>query len=186
MMIVGNFKAQDGIDLAQKIADVLGFKSNKYEEAIKSKVAKIEPGQVIEWNSKHVTSNQGESEDESMSGEEAGEDEQSEIDGSEDEEGNGENNSLISVYFQSEYPGNFEELNTIELLESLLEDEFFDVLRTKEQLGYYVSCSQRNTRGIPGLLFTIESSKYTLDVVEPKIFKFIEDYFNEKLTEKVY
>jgi secreted Zn-dependent insulinase-like peptidase len=72
------------------------------------------------------------------------------------------------------------------LIESLLEDEFFDVLRTKEQLGYYVSCSQRNTRGIPGLLFTIESSKYTLDVVEPKIFKFIEDYFYEKLTEKVY
>ena len=72
------------------------------------------------------------------------------------------------------------------MIESLLEDEFFDALRTKEQLGYYVSCSQRNTRGIPGLLFTIESSKYTLDVVEPKIFKFIEDYFYNKLTEKVY
>jgi hypothetical protein len=41
-------------------------------------------------------------------GGEAGEDEQSEIDGSQEEgEGNGENNSMISIYFQSEFPGNF-------------------------------------------------------------------------------
>jgi secreted Zn-dependent insulinase-like peptidase len=120
-------------------------------------------------------------------GEEGGEDELSDIDGSQEEdEGDKENNSLISIYYQSEHPGNFEELNTIELIESLLEDEFFDSLRTKDQLGYYVSCSQRNTRGLPGLLFTIESSKYTLDVVEPKIYKFIKDFFEEKLNEKLY
>ena len=111
----------------------------------------------------------------------------SEMDGSDEEEkGNGENNSVIQVYFQSDQPGNFEELNTIELIESILEDEFFDDLRTKQQLGYYVSCSQRNTRGIPGLLFTVESSKFTLDVVEPKIYAFIQEFFETKLTEKFY
>ena len=73
-----------------------------------------------------------------MSNEEAGEDEQNEMkneegeDQDDDEEGDGENNSVISIYFQSGEVGDFTETLTIELLESILEDEFFDSLRTKD------------------------------------------------------
>jgi nardilysin len=123
-----------------------------------------------------------------MEGEEAGEDEQDEMDDGEDdedEEGSGENNSVISIYFQSALIGDFTETLTIELLESILEDEFFDSLRTKDQLGYYVACSQRSTRGVPGLLFTIESSKYTPNDCEEKIMAFIENFF-KTMTEESY
>ena len=93
---------------------------------------------------------------------------------------------MISIYFQSNVVGDFSETLVIELLESILEDEFFDSLRTKDQLGYYVACSQRNTRGVPGLLFTIESSKYTPNHCEEKIMAFIETFYKEKLTEASY
>ena len=98
-----------------------------------------------------------------MDGEEAGEDEQDDMDVGEDDENQeeSENNSVISIYFQSGVVGDFIETLTLELIEAILEDEFFDSLRTKDQLGYYVACSQRSTRGVPGLLFTIESSKFT-------------------------
>ena len=92
---------------------------------------------------------------------------------------------MISIYFQSALIGDFTETLTIELLESILEDEFFDSLRTKDQLGYYVACSQRSTRGVPGLLFTIESSKYTPNDCEEKIMAFIENFF-KTMTEESY
>ena len=99
MLIVGNFKEQDALTLSLDISSILGLTSNTLPE-ICSKVARIEPGQVIEWNSKHITSNQPDSENEDMSaGEEGGEDEISEIDESDEEKGNGENNSVIQVYY---------------------------------------------------------------------------------------
>lgn len=49
----------------------------------------------------------------------------------------------------------------IQVLEAILEENMFDALRNKQQLGYYVSASQRYIRGVSGLLFTIESSVYT-------------------------
>ena len=55
MLIVGNFKEQDALTLSLDISSILGLTSNTLPE-ICSKVARIEPGQVIEWNSKHITS----------------------------------------------------------------------------------------------------------------------------------
>ncbi len=46
-------------------------------------------------------------------------------------------------------------------------------MRNKEQLGYYVSVSRRFTRGILGLLFTIESAKYDPLYLQERIMKFI-------------
>ena len=68
----------------------------------------------------------------------------------------------------------------------MLEDEFFDSLRTKDQLGYYVSASQRNSRGIPGLLFIVESSKYQPEFIQQKIYAFIQNYFDNVLSEELY
>jgi nardilysin len=44
-------------------------------------------------------------------------------------------------------------LTQLELLEQCLTEPFFDDLRTKQQLGYSVSCAVRQTYGMLGILF---------------------------------
>ena len=83
-----------------------------------------------------------------------------------------ENNSCISIYYQSKE----HDIHTaigLQLLEQILDDKFYDELRNKEQCGYYVSASRRQTRGIYGFLFTIESAKFTPLELQDKIFAFV-------------
>lgn len=44
----------------------------------------------------------------------------------------------------------------IEFAEKLMEEPLFDILRTKEQLGYSVSCSHRVNNGIVGFSVTLQ------------------------------
>jgi len=73
----------------------------------------------------------------------------------------------------------------LELLEAIIEEEMFDSLRTKQQLGYYVSCGLRYTKGVPGLTFTIESSAYSPLDLQPKILDFIQSFI-ARIDEKMY
>ena len=61
----------------------------------------------------------------------------------------------------------------LQLLEQILDEQFYDELRNKEQCGYYVAASRRQTRGVYGFLFTIESAIYDPLALEKKIFAFI-------------
>ena len=63
----------------------------------------------------------------------------------------------------------------MQVLEQILDDQFYDELRNKEQCGYYVSASRRQTRGIFGFLFTIESAKYNPNELQTKIQAFIDN-----------
>ena len=91
---------------------------------------------MILWDSKHEADDSDD--DEEMADEEHGEEEQDELEehksqsnGSEgSEEGDSENNSCIAIYFQSAFTG-LEELCILQILEAILEEEFFDELRTK-------------------------------------------------------
>lgn len=74
----------------------------------------------------------------------------------------------------------------IQVLEAILEENMFDALRNKQQLGYYVSASQRYIRGVSGLLFTIESSVYTPIELQDKIMDFIKEFYETKLNEAMY
>ena len=78
------------------------------------------------------------------------------------------------------------EVCILNVIESILEEEFFDALRTKQQLGYFVSASSRNTRGLPGILFTIESSTHTPKDLQDRIETFIKDFYENTLTEEIY
>ena len=40
-------------------------------------------------------------------------------------------------------------------------DKMFDSLRSKQQLGYYVSCAAKITRGVLGMEFVIQSATHT-------------------------
>ena len=54
----------------------------------------------------------------------------------------------------------------LKLLEELMTEPFFDSLRTKQQLGYTVSCSSRVSEGVAALhLLIVSSSHTTCDVI---------------------
>ena len=61
---------------------------------------------------------------------------QSEEDGSDSEE-NIDNNCCVQMYFQSDRTS-MQEVLAIEVINELLSQDFFDDLRTKQQLGYTV------------------------------------------------
>lgn len=64
-----------------------------------------------------------------------------EAEGSQEEE-KGENNSCISIYFQSKRH-DLETAVSLQLMEQVLDDHFYDELRNKEQCGYYVAATRR-------------------------------------------
>uniref|UniRef100_A0A182J8M4 Peptidase M16 middle/third domain-containing protein n=1 Tax=Anopheles atroparvus TaxID=41427 RepID=A0A182J8M4_ANOAO len=70
----------------------------------------------------------------------------------------------------------------LELLVSLLEEPLFDILRTKEQLGYDVSTSLRDNFGILGFSITVHSqeNKFSFDHIVERIEMF-NDYFIKTL-----
>lgn len=57
----------------------------------------------------------------------------------------------------------------------MMEGPVFDVLRTKEQLGYHVYCSLTDTYGILGYTVTVnaQASKHSTDHVDKRIEAFI-------------
>lgn len=94
---------------------------------------------MVEWDSKHQVPESADeeegSEDAEMGEDEVDEklgvDEDDEEDSEEaDEKGESENNSCISIYFQSDRMNPTEEC-TLLVLESILEEEAFDASRTK-------------------------------------------------------
>ena len=70
------------------------------------------------------------------------------------------------------------------LLESILEESCFDQLRNKEQLGYSVGVSKRLTRGIPGILFSVESAEYHPIHIQERIFLFITEFYEKLLKDE--
>lgn len=69
---------------------------------------------------------------------------------------------------------NDEHVALMDLLEAVLEEPYFDSLRTKQQLGYSVSCGCRNTFGVLGFCFQVVSSSYSLAEVQAKMLSFVD------------
>lgn len=61
------------------------------------------------------------------------------------------------------------------LFQEIIEEPLFDILRTKEQLGYNVGCSARNTFGVLGYTIKVDcqATKYTTDYVDERIEEFL-------------
>lgn len=72
----------------------------------------------------------------------------------------------------------------------IIQEPLFDTLRTKEQLGYDVSCSNRDTFGILGFSITVhaQATKNTTEFVENRIEVFIKQASDllEKMTEEAF
>ncbi|KJE92712.1 nardilysin [Capsaspora owczarzaki ATCC 30864] len=93
-----------------------------------------------------------------------------------------DDNSVVEVYYQcASLP--FREVTVSVLLECLMEEPCFDVLRTKEQLGYDVSCCCRYTGGITGFGFQVQaqSSKFTVAHIDSRVETFIREVYLPQL-----
>lgn len=92
---------------------------------------------------------------------------------------------VINTYFQVSFD-NLDELSKLQMIDQLLQERFFDVLRTKEQLGYVVYNRYKYNSGVSGLSFVIQS-EYDTNYLDERIEAFIawaEDYIEKMSSEE--
>ncbi|KAJ0405749.1 hypothetical protein ATCC90586_007692 [Pythium insidiosum] len=86
-----------------------------------------------------------------------------------------EKNTHIEFYYQfGEH--DVRTLAYADLLHQLMEEPLFDTLRTKQELGYDVSCTVRLTHGVIGFGVMVESSLFKADYITSCIENFLVEF----------
>ncbi|KAL4159757.1 hypothetical protein PRNP1_000330 [Phytophthora ramorum] len=88
----------------------------------------------------------------------------------------GERNSVVEVYFQIGKVGPEDRAYAL-LLRALLAQPLFHELRTRQQLGYTVACSVRDTHGVLGLSVSVQSASHAAGAVATKLDTFLHEDF---------
>ncbi|KAG7385938.1 Nrd1 complex RNA-binding subunit [Phytophthora pseudosyringae] len=88
----------------------------------------------------------------------------------------GERNSVVEVYFQIGKVGPEDRAYAV-LLRTLLAQPLFHELRTRQQLGYTVACSIRDTHGVLGLSVSVQSASHATGAVAKKLDAFLHEDF---------
>ncbi|KAK3870248.1 hypothetical protein Pcinc_024512 [Petrolisthes cinctipes] len=88
------------------------------------------------------------------------------------------NSSVINYYQHRE--GDLATEILLEFIQMVMDEPVFNFLRTKEQLGYHVFCTNHNTYGILGLSVTVntQANKFSVSHVDKKIEAFLENFRN--------
>ncbi len=88
-------------------------------------------------------------------------------------------NSLACNFYQIG-PMTVKTLNLIDLLMMIAEEPLFNMLRSKEQLGYDVSCGLRDNYGILGYSIMVNSqeNKFSSEYIEERIEAFRSELMN--------
>ncbi|KAH1009982.1 nardilysin isoform X1 [Dendroctonus ponderosae] len=83
-------------------------------------------------------------------------------------------NSVVTNYYQSDH-FTIQNSAMLDIIMMLIEEPLFDTLRTKEQLGYQVYCSCRDTFGVLGFSITVFSqvTKATTKFIDARIEAFM-------------
>ncbi|XP_066256356.1 nardilysin [Euwallacea similis] len=83
-------------------------------------------------------------------------------------------NSVITNYYQSDLYTVASSV-IVDLIVMAIEEPLFDILRTKEQLGYHVYCSVRDTFGVLGFTITVnaQTTKASTKHVNERIEEFL-------------
>eukprot|EP00644_Phytophthora_capsici_P007635 jgi/Phyca11/555331/estExt2_Genewise1Plus.C_PHYCAscaffold_720045 len=87
-----------------------------------------------------------------------------------------EQNSVVEVYFQIGKVGPEDRAYAV-LLRALLAQPLFHELRTKQQLGYTVTCSIRDTHGVLGLSVSVQSASHAAGAVAKQLDVFLHEDF---------
>lgn len=87
-------------------------------------------------------------------------------------------NTAVEVYFQI---GKDELTNRVltDLLEHILDEPFYNELRTKEQFGYEVSCGAKWTFGVLGMSFNVVTNCKTAKEASDRIDRFLSEFRKE-------
>ncbi len=88
------------------------------------------------------------------------------------------NSSVVIIYIQPKKQ-DISVLAKIKLLNDLLATEFYNELRTKQQLGYLVKISYIRYYNLSGLSFCIESARFSAYEIRDAIEKFIVDFVDK-------
>lgn len=90
-------------------------------------------------------------------------------------EHSGEKNTQVEFYYQlGEH--SVDVLAYADLLEQLMEEPLFDTLRTKQELGYDVSCTVRVTHGIVGFGVMVQSSLFDAAYITYCVDRFMVEF----------
>ncbi|CAG9791491.1 unnamed protein product [Diatraea saccharalis] len=96
-------------------------------------------------------------------------------------------NSIVTNYYQGEATTP-EDIATLEVLMMLMEEPVFDMLRTKEQLGYSVFSMMRYTFGVLGFSVTVntQADKFSVAHVDGRVEAFLKKFARDmrKLNER--
>ena len=92
-----------------------------------------------------------------------------------------DDNSVLEIYYQIG-GSDLNHLVMTDLLQDIMNEPIFNELRTKQQLGYHVSCSTRLTFGHLGFMISVQpqASKYTVTEVDRRVDGFL-DWFESFL-----
>eukprot|EP00828_Plagiopyla_frontata_P039670 TRINITY_DN5225_c0_g2_i4.p1 TRINITY_DN5225_c0_g2~~TRINITY_DN5225_c0_g2_i4.p1 ORF type:complete len:589 (-),score=115.10 TRINITY_DN5225_c0_g2_i4:72-1814(-) len=93
-----------------------------------------------------------------------------------------ESNSAIIMHFQHDT----DDLRTVvlnQLLVEIISNDYFEQLRTQQQLGYIVHCGTYSSRGVYGILFLIQSNVKSSQYLAIKTNDFLKQYY-EKIQEQ--
>lgn len=91
-----------------------------------------------------------------------------------------DSNCVTTNYYQSG-KATIRDVCIAEMVVMLLEEPLFNILRTREQLGYDVSALTRDTFGILGFSITVVSQfdRFTVDHVDSRIEAFLQTFLKE-------
>nr|XP_037872311.1 nardilysin [Bombyx mori] len=96
-------------------------------------------------------------------------------------------NSIITNYYQAEVTTP-SDLAVLEVLMMLMEEPVFDMLRTKEQLGYSVFSMMRYTFGVLGFSVSVNTQvdKFSVSYVDGRVEAFLRKFYRDmkRLSEK--
>jgi len=87
-------------------------------------------------------------------------------------------NSAILSYFQIGHLDD-KDICLLDFLTNILSEDFFDELRTNQQLGYIVSLDTTISKQVTGLTFLVQSSEKSPEYIYKKINEFIFDSVKE-------
>ena len=92
-------------------------------------------------------------------------------------------NTIVTNIYQSENNCTLRNIIPLDVALELMQEPVFDILRTKEQLGYYVDASFFMSGGILGVCITVNSqaTKFTPEHINDRIETFVEWFIEEKL-----
>lgn len=85
-------------------------------------------------------------------------------------------NVAIEYYWQIGAMQDMRQTVTLDLLDALMQEPLFDALRTKQQIGYTVSCMARCTQLVSGYSVWVLSSKFGPAEIGDRIEAFLSDF----------